>query len=100
MLDLNTVNLDDMHLFAVEFTTADGVDGRLALTDRDELVVDVAGFTGLVFCNADELHYYVEFDGNQMVLDKEVFCTVTDVQYETKAEFNEFCERCDMEYYL
>ena len=98
MLDLNTVNLEDMHLFAVEFTTTDGVNGRLALTDRDELVVNVAGFTGLVFCNADEFHYYVKFNGNQMVFDNEVFCTVTNVEYETNAEFNEFCDKCDMEY--
>ena len=96
--------LENMHMFSIEFVVENRkITGRLALTDSDDIVIDIGGFRALDLCDReffDELcdgatlsdfkkGNTVTIDGNRLI--------IIDVETETIDEFNDFCDRADME---
>lgn len=94
MLDLSKIDLSQMHIFSIEFTTDDDVNGIIALNDKNKMVMEIGGFNGLEFCDADEFEYFVEIKDNRMTLDG-VKCTINYVSTETIQEFNDFWDKND-----
>ena len=88
--------LEDFHIFQVDFITSDGIKGYLAKTCEDNVIINIAGFT-LELCDIDEFNDFVTIKDNTIVID-DVQCKIVSIDKETNAEFNEFCDKCDLEY--
>ena len=95
------MSLEDYHIFSFDFITRDDVNGRLAKDCNDDIIIDIAGFSSLTFCSADEFEYITDIDvdniniGDIVELD-DVFVIITSIDTETKAEFNSACEEMEM----
>lgn len=95
------MSLKDYHIFSFEFETKDGVNGRLAKDCNDDIIIDIAGFSSLTFCSADQFEYITDIDVDNINIDDivqldDVLVTITSIDTETKAEFNSACEAIEM----
>lgn len=93
--------LENYNIFSIDFVTADDVNGHLAKDCNDDITIDIAGFTSLTVCDAEQFEYIsdIDFDnvsvGDIIEIDG-VLVTVTGIDKETNAEFNSACEEIEM----
>lgn len=94
------MSLEDYFIFSFDFITKDGIEGRLVKDCNNDIIINIAGFTALTFCDAEEFEYITKIDvdaittGDVVKLD-DVSVTITDMDTETHAENNAFWDRVE-----
>lgn len=94
------MSLENYFIFSFDFITKDGIKGHLAKDCDDDIIIDIAGFSSLIFCNAEEFEYITKIDvdtiapGDIIKLD-DVSVTITDMDTETHAENLRFWDRVE-----
>lgn len=90
------MNIENYHIFAVEFTTADGIIGNLYKSNNDEIFIDICGFSALELCKADEFNCFCKINDDKIIIDN-VEYKILHINKMSNKEFNNLCEECEID---
>lgn len=83
-------------MLSVDFKTPNGGDARLYLSSDNEINIDMDGIHTYL-CDKQEFNDFVEFK-NKRIYINDVECAITDIDWETIDEFNDWCNRLEEEW--
>lgn len=92
---VNFNNIEQFHMLSVEFKTETENNARLYLSSDDEINIDMDGIRTYL-CEKSEFNDFVEFKNKRLYIN-DVECVITGIDWETHQEFNDWCERLEME---
>lgn len=92
---VNFNNIEQFHMLSVEFKTETENNARLYLSSDNEINIDMDGIHTYL-CEKAEFNDFVEFK-NKRIYINDVECVITGIDWETHQEFNDWCERLEME---
>ena len=93
---VNFNNIEQFHMLSVEFKTETENNARLYLSSEDEINIDIDGIHTYL-CEKAEFNDFVEFK-NKKIYINDIECAITDIDWETIDEFNDWCERLEEEW--
>lgn len=91
-VDFNEI--EQFHMLSVEFKVGNN-DARIYLSSDNEINIDMCGIHTYL-CEKSEFNDFVEFK-NKRIYINDVECIITGIDWETHQEFNDWCERLEME---
>lgn len=92
---VNFNNIEQFHMLSVEFKTETENNARLYLSSDNEINIDMDGIHTYL-CEKAEFNDFVEFKNKRIYING-VECVITGIDWETIDEFNDWCERLEME---
>ena len=93
---VNFNNIEQFHMLSVEFKTETENNARLYLSSDNEINIDMDGIHTYL-CEKAEFNDFVEFK-NKKIYINDIECAITDIDWETIDEFNDWCERLEEEW--
>ena len=93
MIDFNKI--EQFHMLSVDFKVNKN-DARLYLSSDNEINIDMDGIHTYL-CEKSEFNDFVEFK-NKKIYINDVECAITDIDWETIDEFNDWCEKLEEEW--
>lgn len=93
---INFNNIEEFHMLSVEFKTETENNARLYLSSDDEINIDMDGIHTYL-CEKSEFNDFVEFKDKKIYIN-DVGCVITDIDWTTHQEFNDWCERIEEEW--
>ena len=94
---MSTINFNDIenfHMLSVDFKS-ENANARLYLSSDNEINIDIDGIHTYL-CEKAEFNDFVKFK-NKRIYINDVECVITGIDWETHQEFNDWCERLEME---
>ena len=95
---VNFNNIEQFHMLSVEFKTETENNARLYLSSDDEINIDMDGIHTYL-CEKSEFNDFVEFKDKKIYIN-DVECVITDIDWTTHQEFNDWCERIETEEWM
>ena len=95
MSKINFNNIEEFHMLSVEFKTENNV-ARVYLSSDGEINIDMDGIHTYL-CEKGEFNDFVEFKNKKIYING-AECTITDIDWETIDEFNDWCEKLEEEW--
>lgn len=93
---VNFNNIEQFHMLSVEFKTETENNARLYLSSDNEINIDMDGIHTYL-CEKAEFNDFVEFK-NKKIYINDIECAITDIDWETIDEFNDWCEKLEEEW--
>ena len=93
---INFNNIEEFHMLSVEFKTENDNNARMYLSSDGEINIDMDGIHTYL-CEKAEFNDFVEFK-NKKIYINDVECVITDIDWETIDEFNDWCNRLEEEW--
>lgn len=81
-------------MLSVDFKS-ENANARLYLSSEGEINIDMCGIHTYL-CEKSEFNDFVEFKNKRIYING-VECVITGIDWETHQEFNDWCERLEME---
>ena len=88
-------NIEQFHSFSVELNTKGNNTFRIFLNSDEEIGIEISGIYAYL-CDKSEYNDYIIFKNGKCIID-DVECDIVDVKCETISQFNDWCERLEME---
>ena len=92
IMRINFNDIEEFHMLSVEFKVRDN-NARIYLSSEGEINIDMCGIHTYL-CEKSEFNDFVEFK-NKKIYINDVECIITDIDWETHQEFNDWCERIE-----
>ena len=95
-MKINFNDINRFHMLSVDFQTKNNAtNARLYLSSDEEINIDIGGIHTYL-CEKTEFNDFVEFKDKKIYING-AECTITNIDWETHQEFNDWCERLEME---
>ena len=95
MSKINFNNIEEFHMLSVDFKIGDN-NATLYLSSDEEINIDIGGIHTYL-CEKSEFNDFVEFKDKKIYIN-DVECVITDIDWETIDEFNDWCNRLEEEW--